>query len=671
MGITFYMIYKLVYDFLQFNSFNVSSTKWKEHVILPAISICGTNFINYTLLSTELSEIHTETGDLLQDFDDLLTDVKKFSTYGNILNELNLTKYSDLLEWEGENGSIALRFKTGIYDMLVGEFDYLFRGSGFIIENPAKVVNPSALGMCFELNDGGLMKQDISGANGGIVIDLDAKVKDYLFTTSTKGFVVFIRDQDETVMLNKGGYLVSPGTEAFLKLSARSVTRLGKPHGTCKNNLSKYSKYGKRFESVRECKQRQTIEAMVEHCGCIPWYFANRMLSLKKYNVLDDAVRLTQEEEGSGHQDSKHHRDEDHEEEAESGVEHKHAGIHLNTEGRDGHDGGDAEHDDEDDDDGHIEDDDLTNEDAEHTEEDDSHKKRSINSSRQRRELPKKLERAFKKARRRDDHLYDESVRSKRDSSHEGPTDAPESATEFATEWWPTAAPIYNTNYSDYVCTFTIQAVCDSVIEDEIKEGTLKMEGCPEPCQYNEWDVELATTVFPSTEKYFEKFIQFEVYVDPAPDFQYARDNMARIHIFYDDIKMDVLEQEKAYEAQNFIAEFGGTVDLFIGFSFFTIFQLIEIGIAACIYKCLGRRRHSPSCSKKDDTLPSLDERDIAPANEVDTARANGYGKAGGGDETIEINIIGISLDDRDRTDKKDNDYVNVEISNPNRTAYE
>ena len=54
--------------------------------------------------------------------------------------------------------------------------------------------------------------------------------------------------------------------------------------------------------------------------------------------------------------------------------------------------------------------------------------------------------------------------------------------------------------------------------------------------------------------------------------------------MYYDDLKTTTNEQVKAYEIQNFIAEFGGTVDLFIGFSFFTIFQLMEIGIAFCFY---------------------------------------------------------------------------------------
>ena len=52
---------------------------------------------------------------------------------------------------------------------------------------------------------------------------------------------------------------------------------------------------------------------------------------------------------------------------------------------------------------------------------------------------------------------------------------------------------------------------------------------------------------------------------------------MVRLHIFYDEVYYHTAAQTQDYEIQNFIGELGGTVDLFIGFSFFTVFQLFEI----------------------------------------------------------------------------------------------
>ena len=69
------------------------------------------------------------------------------------------------------------------------------------------------------------------------------------------------------------------------------------------------------------------------------------------------------------------------------------------------------------------------------------------------------------------------------------------------------------------------------------------------------------------------------VYEDEVNDktFAFAKENYVRINIFYPDIKITEKSQEKAYEIFNFIAEFGGTVDMMISFSFFTVFQVAEL----------------------------------------------------------------------------------------------
>ena len=284
-------------------------------------------------------------------------------------------------------------------------------------------------------------------------------------------------------MLNRGGYLIAPGTETYIKLTAHTVTRLGKPYGTCKNNLSKYSKYGKRFESVGECQERQQIEAMIDHCHCIPWYFAERMHNEKRFVVLDEAVEVVKS----------------------------------------------------------------------------SYNKTEHNSDKHRRST--------------------DPVNSDTDKSRVSP-------------------PVFHSNYTDYICTYVEQNQCNGLLSNEIKNGIFKMQPCPEPCSYNSWNIELDTTVFPPTEEYFNHFIKYESHNGKEkPNFAYTRENMARIHIFYKELKVDKHSQEKVYDTSSFIAEFGGTVDLFIGFSFFTIAQLFEICIAALVRGFRNRRE----CYEKDN----------------------------------------------------------------------
>ena len=108
---------------------------------------------------------------------------------------------------------------------------------------------------------------------------------------------------------------------------------------------------------------------------------------------------------------------------------------------------------------------------------------------------------------------------------------------------------------------------------------------------------------FPPSKNYFEKFLKHWFYEEDHATYEYAVENLVRLHFFYDDIKYTELEQEKVYEIQNFIAEFGGTVDLFIGFSFFTVFQLFEIAIAWCVWRTFKdeRRKSSPGNDGQDN----------------------------------------------------------------------
>ena len=469
---------------------------------LPAISICGTNFLNYTALKAALEAensfaVHQGGESLQKEFDDLLTDFRRYESYGENLTAEDALKAKDLLNWERNKGSITVRFRTDIYDMVVGHFEYIFRGVGYNVKEEQKVemINPTELGMCLEINDKQELVQDVLGKNGMFTIDVDAKVQDYLFTTPTMGFVVFIRDYDETVMLNQGGYLIAPGTETFMKLSAQNVTRLGYPWGTCENILSKYSKYGKRYESVRECQERQQIEAMFKHCQCIPWYFAERMYTEKRFSVLDEAVETIKT--------SKYSR------------------------------------------------------------------KRSTGEA-----------------------DTDDKSSDNMEARHETTSENSKSTSN--------ESQVFHSNYTEHICTFIQESLCKGLISNEIKNGVLTMKECPEPCKYNTWTAEMDSTVFPPTKEYFEHFIKFDADINgEKADFNYARENLARIHIFYKELKVDKQSQTPAYDISSFIAELGGTIDLFIGFSIFTVAQLIEIGIAFLVHQV--RQKRKSLRSKKDE----------------------------------------------------------------------
>ena len=368
-----------------------------------------------------------------------------------------------------------MKFGMDISTMVTGSPHYCFEGIGRNVTNPRKHMHPTELGLCIEFNDDRAFQQSCGGPKGGFSIDLNTNLRDYLPTTSSHGFVVFLRDPGENVMMIVGGFVISPGTETFVRLSPKSAKRLGSPHGTCKNVPNIYSKRNVNFETIRECWQRQVIQAMVTKCGCIPIYFAAQMFFRNETHILDDFVE-------------------------------------------------------------------------------------QIKQIRAQKEYQQRYEWAQAKVNYTTRHDSEDSIKPLQHRI---------------------AQSFINAPFYKYVCGMVHESACAVYVDNLIKKRQLNFERCPEPCQYNEWDTAITSIPFHPTERYFEKFLRNE----DIPTYGHAKNNLVRLHVYYDDIRVEETTQIPAYQLHNFIAEFGGTVDLFIGFSFFTVLQLVEIGIAACIFR--------------------------------------------------------------------------------------
>ena len=540
-GISLYLIYTLLVDYFMYNSFNQSTTQYVENLTLPAITICSTNYVNYTALKADLSS--TEEGKVrLEAYDDFAKIVAQFDRRGNVLNYIDFDGASAVAKWENEAGFLNIRFKNDISVMLVGDKDYTFQGWGRKIQDFRKVAFSTELGTCLELNDDSKFVQAYSGVAGGLSLDVDANIEDYLPTTKTKGFVLFIRAPDETVMLNTGGYVIAPGTENFVKLSLRNITRLGGNYGSCQNVQSKYARYGTHYNTIRECRQNQKIDAMLRECFCVPWYVADRLYNANNTDLLkemtDHVIRLLEEANATENPPT---------EEA--------------TESSGGSDSGD---------------------------------KNSGGTTRRKRgdvDLGYFEDLLARVKRQADDGSSDNGSARDGTGGDEATTEAVPTTSTPIIKTDPAPGPkqsLFDSEYAENVCGFIQQTACDAVVAQVIKRGNV-FTTCPEPCAYSEWGVELMSTVFPPTEKYLQTVMKFEgKYKDTPPTMEYARENIARIHIYYDDIKVEEISQEAAYDWASFVGELGGIGDLFVGFSFFTLFQLIEIFIAFMV-RCIQR----------------------------------------------------------------------------------
>ena len=472
---TGYLIFSLIRDYYRYESYNQSSMEWMDKVTLPAITICSSNFIDYTKMRKSLEVAEPE---VLKQFEDAMDLLEGFDGVTNVLDAFDMSKLEALLEYEKERGSLILQFALDVTDMIIGTPHYYFQEIGRNVTDPKGMITATQMGLCLDINNDGALKQSVGGARGGFTIDLNTNLENYLPTTSSHGFILFMRDQKEMLMLDNGGYVVAPGTETSIKLKSKHVTRLGPPHGTCDNIESRFSKSGPHYESVQECQERQAIHAMIRSCGCIPQFFAATMWFSGSIDILDEALEL----------------------------------IRV---GRTQHDNHPL-----------FQSPDPEEDTSEHR--------------------PK---RASKKS---DVHISDD---------------------EFL--------GYIMSPYFKQSCGIIQQPACEVLVQNMITKGEIQFSKCPEPCEYNEWEAAVASSPFPPTKQYFEKFLKS----GKLQTFEQARESVTRLHVYYDEIRVNNEHQIKAYEPQNLVAEFGGTVDLFIGFSFFTVVQLIEIGVASCYFR--------------------------------------------------------------------------------------
>ena len=481
LGTTVYLVATLVKSYLEFNSFNQVSVKWQSSMTLPAITICSTNFINYTDFKQEIPV------DTIKNLNDFLSEL---AYYNGSIGVQNIVEADDVKLFDAK-----LRNKNG--DEVSFFEDFQFEPEFFMLgdggnhhrakfagkwinldlgfeEEPgfeeegneedeqeeeeetseqrrrrAKNIGPHKYGSCIILNDDKSMIQRLGGPQGGFTIDLDAKVSNYLPTTRTKGFMVYLRNPNETLLVDQGGILVSPGTETFIALSKSEVTRLEPKFGDCKNVSSKF--VPAISESVRECIQQKKLNITVDKCLCVPWYLN------EKLNQLN--------------------------------------------------------------------------------------------------------------------------------------------LTTFKKEWEDILEDAQEEAF-DHTCGFASQTLCDVlVVEELVKKTDNDAADCPEPCYFEEYSWNVNVGDFPPTEAYYDLMLKDRVNADDDTQrtYSYAKENFVRINIYYQDLKVTQKKQEKAYEIFNFIAELGGTVDMMIGFSFFTLFQTVEIFIVWMCCRGFIRRRSTSS----------------------------------------------------------------------------
>lgn len=143
------------------------------------------------------------------------------------------------------------------------------------------------------------------------------------------------------------------------------------------------------------------------------------------------------------------------------------------------------------------------------------------------------------------------------------------------------------------VCNITEKTVisCLNKLQKMYRNNELNCSSsCPPPCRQEEFKVSTSYAVWPS-ERY-EDYYQAEL--EKRGKFVWAdvgsyRKNVLKVQVFYEELNVETITEERSYELADFASDIGGQLGLWIGFSVLTIAEFLEFFALLCflvVKKC-------------------------------------------------------------------------------------
>lgn len=133
--------------------------------------------------------------------------------------------------------------------------------------------------------------------------------------------------------------------------------------------------------------------------------------------------------------------------------------------------------------------------------------------------------------------------------------------------------PTYGLN--DSYCSLN-QLICvQNVLSITDITNRCKLD-CPNECEYTVYDVTTSKANYPS---YWYNAILDTLTMSKGikPSVNFTKESYTKINIYYQEMTYTSMVQTAKQELQDVISNFGGTVGLYIGFSFLTLGEIIEI----------------------------------------------------------------------------------------------
>lgn len=147
------------------------------------------------------------------------------------------------------------------------------------------------------------------------------------------------------------------------------------------------------------------------------------------------------------------------------------------------------------------------------------------------------------------------------------------------------------------VCDITNKTTisCLNKLQKQYRDNKLNCSSsCPPPCSQEEFKISTSLAVWPSEN--YEAFYQYELIKRGKfdwLDFGSLRRNVLKIQIFFEELNVEMIKEQKSYGIADFASDIGGQLGLWIGFSVLTIAEFIEF--IMLLFAHLAQKRTSRS----------------------------------------------------------------------------
>lgn len=142
---------------------------------------------------------------------------------------------------------------------------------------------------------------------------------------------------------------------------------------------------------------------------------------------------------------------------------------------------------------------------------------------------------------------------------------------------------------------------CLSRVQNLYKNNRLNCtQSCPPPCRLEEFKISSSFATWPSQnyEKYYQEIVLENYNRLLITKSGSHRKNVLKLQVFFEDLDVEVVSEQRSYELVNFVSDIGGQLGLWIGFSVLTLAEFLELIMLMChlaVKKCFKKNGTSES----------------------------------------------------------------------------